>query len=89
MTAADAQTKLSAAIQMGIGGSGNERGINAAYRAVERAATPGVNRDFFRPNAKLAVVLISDEDECSVGAAECPAAQWATVEVREFGPCFT
>jgi len=21
-------------------------------------------------------------------AAECPAAQWATVEVREFGPCF-
>lgn len=22
-------------------------------------------------------------------AAECPAAAWATVEVREFGPCFT
>jgi hypothetical protein len=22
-------------------------------------------------------------------AAECPAAEWATVEVREFGPCFT
>jgi hypothetical protein len=22
-------------------------------------------------------------------AAECPAAQWASVEVREFGPCFT
>jgi hypothetical protein len=22
-------------------------------------------------------------------ATECPAAQWATVEVREFGPCFT
>jgi hypothetical protein len=22
-------------------------------------------------------------------AAECPAAQWATVEVRETGPCFT
>ena len=21
-------------------------------------------------------------------ASECPAAQWATVEVREFGPCF-
>jgi hypothetical protein len=21
-------------------------------------------------------------------ARECPAAQWATVEVREFGPCF-
>ena len=22
-------------------------------------------------------------------AGECPAAQWATVEVRELGPCFT
>ena len=22
-------------------------------------------------------------------ASECPAAEWATVEVREFGPCFT
>jgi hypothetical protein len=22
-------------------------------------------------------------------ALECPAAQWATVEVRELGPCFT
>ena len=22
-------------------------------------------------------------------AGECPAAEWATVEVREFGPCYT
>ena len=28
-------------------------------------------------------------DEAVAIAAECPAAQWATVEVREFGPCFT
>jgi hypothetical protein len=27
-------------------------------------------------------------DEAVAVAAECPAAQWATVEVREFGPCF-
>lgn len=27
-------------------------------------------------------------DEAVAIAAECPAAQWATVEVREFGPCF-
>lgn len=73
VSAADAQTKLSNAIQMGVDGSGNERGINATFRAVERAAQPGVNRDFFRPNAKLAVILISDEDECSTGAAACPA----------------
>jgi hypothetical protein len=28
-------------------------------------------------------------DEALAIAGECPAAQWATVEVREFGPCFT
>jgi hypothetical protein len=27
-------------------------------------------------------------DEALAIASECPAAQWATVEVREFGPCF-
>ncbi len=27
-------------------------------------------------------------DEAAVIAAECPAAEWATVEVREVGPCF-
>ncbi len=28
------------------------------------------------------------KDEAVKIAAECPAAEWATVEVREFGPCF-
>lgn len=27
-------------------------------------------------------------DEAVAIAAECPAAQWATVEIRELGPCF-
>jgi hypothetical protein len=29
------------------------------------------------------------KDEALAIAAACPAAQWATVEVRELGPCFT
>jgi hypothetical protein len=28
------------------------------------------------------------KDEAIAIASECPAAGWATVEVREFGPCF-
>jgi hypothetical protein len=28
-------------------------------------------------------------DEAMAWAADCPAAAWATVEVRELGPCFT
>lgn len=67
VSAANAQTMLSNAIQVGIVGSGNERGIAATYRAIERSAVPSTQRDFFRPNAKLAVILISDEDECSNG----------------------
>ena len=31
---------------------------------------------------------VPNRDEALAIAAECPAAQWATVEVREFGPCF-
>ncbi|HRQ63455.1 MAG TPA: YciI family protein [Xanthomonadaceae bacterium] len=30
-----------------------------------------------------------DKAEAIEIAAACPAATWATVEVREFGPCFT
>ena len=29
------------------------------------------------------------KEEAIAIAAQCPAAQWATVEVRELGPCFT
>jgi len=27
-------------------------------------------------------------DEAIAIAAQCPAAEWATVEVREIGPCY-
>lgn len=30
-----------------------------------------------------------DRDEAVAIARECPAARWATVEVRPLGPCFT
>jgi hypothetical protein len=35
--------------------------------------------------------LLDTEDKAQAVeiAASCPAAAWATVEVREFGPCFT
>jgi hypothetical protein len=35
-------------------------------------------------------LLDCDTREQAIAVArECPAAEWATVEVREFGPCFT
>ena len=30
----------------------------------------------------------SSRDEALAIAAQCPAAQWATIEVREVGPCY-
>ena len=35
------------------------------------------------------LLTCKDKEEAVAIAVECPAAQWATVEVREFGPCFT
>lgn len=43
--------------------SGDERGIYAAIRSLERVE----NRDFFRPGGHLAIVILSDEDERSSG----------------------
>lgn len=73
-SASAAQTKLSYAIDVGIHGSGTERGINASYRAIERSsAASSPNGKFFRQDARLAIVIISDEDECSKGVSECSA----------------
>ena len=35
------------------------------------------------------LVDVATRDEALALASECPAAQWATVEVRETGPCYT
>ncbi|CAB3691314.1 MULTISPECIES: YciI family protein [Achromobacter] len=34
------------------------------------------------------LLTCNTREEALALAAECPAAQWATVEVRELGPCF-
>lgn len=69
-----AQSKLANAIKVGIKGTGLERGINAAYRAVQRSSVASYYQNgFFRNGASLAVIAISDEDECSTGPASgCP-----------------
>ncbi len=35
------------------------------------------------------LLTCKNKEEAVAIAVECPAARWATVEVREFGPCFT
>ncbi len=45
-------------------GSGDEQGIGAAYRAVERSQTAGSdNAALFRPDGALAIVIVTDANE--------------------------
>jgi len=54
-------------------GSGSEQGIYTTYRAIERVdIQTSPNRTFFRDDAALATVVISDEDESAVGVKNQP-----------------
>jgi hypothetical protein len=48
---------------LGVGGCGFEHQLESARRALDPAKN--VNPGFLRPNAYLAIVLITDEDDCS------------------------
>jgi hypothetical protein len=52
-------------VNVGICGSGKEQGLDAAKRALEAAAPGGANDGFLRSGARLAVIIVSDDDDCS------------------------
>lgn len=74
MPDADARYTLGMTLQRPETGGSAEQGILTAYRAVERSmAAVGGNANFIRPDAQLAVVLISDEDESANTTKNDPA----------------
>lgn len=52
-------------VLVGIDGTGKEQPFRAARLAVSDRIADGVNAGFLRPGARLAIVFISDEDDCS------------------------
>jgi hypothetical protein len=52
-------------VNVGVCGSGKEQGLDAAKRALEAAVPGGVNDGFLRSGARLAVIIVSDDDDCS------------------------
>jgi hypothetical protein len=56
-------------VQVGTRGSGKEQPLAAMRLALEKTRAGDVNDGFRRPGARLAVVLITDEDDCSETAA--------------------
>jgi len=71
MDTATAQLNLGATIQMGTNGSSAEQGIAATYNAVVKSGI-APNNSFFRADAALAVIVISDENESGTAAANSP-----------------
>jgi len=53
-------------VQLGSSGSGTEEGVRASLTALMRNEA-----NWMRPDAQLAVILLSDEDECSNQSASC------------------
>ncbi len=51
----------------GTDGSGIERGLDAMKKALSPGRLDAENRGFLRPEAKLMVIVIGDEDDCSTG----------------------
>ena len=64
----------------------------AATRVTVRAGQPQVlDGPFAEPKEMVGGFFLLDcktQAEAVAIAAECPAAEWCTVEVREVGPCF-
>jgi len=53
------------AVLVGTAGSGREQQFEAARLALVKSETGGPNAGFLRPGARLAVIFLSDEDDCS------------------------
>ena len=54
-----------AQVLVGTAGSGREQPFRAARLALEKAEVGGANAGFLRPGARLAIIMLSDEDDCS------------------------
>jgi hypothetical protein len=54
-----------AQVIVGTGGSGREQPFEAARLALVKSEPGGPNAGFLRPGARLAIVFLSDEDDCS------------------------
>ena len=67
MSAYDVKRNFMRNMQLGIGGSGRERGLTAATRALRKNDNQESNNyGFLRENAFLAVIIVSDENDCSL-----------------------
>jgi hypothetical protein len=68
MSAADQLAAAKANLRLGSCGSGTERGLHGMDLALTNTAMGSCNQGFIRPNARLLVVIISDENDSDADA---------------------
>ena len=68
---------------------GDERGTRVEVRAGQARLVDGPFVEAKEMVGGFFLVDCATREEALAIAAECPAAGWATVEVRPVGPCFT
>jgi len=59
-------------VLLGTFGTGKEQPLRAARLALSERITDGTNAGFLRPGARLALVILTDEDDCSDTAGALP-----------------
>jgi hypothetical protein len=64
-------------------------GVRVQVRGGKRALVDGPFTESKEMVGGFFLLDCETREQALTIAAECPAAQWATVEVRELGPCFT
>ncbi len=72
-TDTDATAMFNTAINAGVKGSSNEEGFRQAVNGLKCIENPWV-----RPDSTVAVVIVSDEDNCSLKGADCPNSPYNT-----------
>lgn len=68
---ANAESSFANAINAGTDGNGNEQGFRQAVKGLSCSGT-----DWIRPTSTLAVLIVSDEDNCSSNGEDCVTDPW-------------
>lgn len=66
----------------------DSKGVRVRVRDGKRTLVDGPFAESKEMVGGFLLLECETRDQAVAIAGECPAAQWATVEVREFGPCF-
>jgi hypothetical protein len=84
---ADPFTTFSEMVKVGKKGSGNERGLDAVYMALD-AEVDGYNAGFYREDAALLVMVLSDERDYSEIAPDTGAGGGGGFDITTFSDWF-